>query len=179
MGAREDEGRNEDTRRKRERKKDGGVGTSCSSTWGLLRVSRSVVLLVAFERFRTGCPSCLFDVSIAARSIEPSLDQNNRECDPFVAVITIRHRQSKHKLSQRWLSYRKTFCWCARSSFYPWRSLRSNSHPTTIIEISPIIDSSGRSGFTKNLFELVTIVMMIEIFNRARREIGAGTICSP
>lgn len=94
MGAREDEGRNEDTRRKRERKKDGGVGTSCSSTWGLLRVSRSVVLSVAFERFRTGCPSCLFDVSTAARSVEPSLDQNNRECDPFVAAVTCNHQTS-------------------------------------------------------------------------------------
>lgn len=64
------EGRNEETKRKRERKKDGGVGTSDSSTWSLLRVFRSVVLSVAFERFRTGCPSSLFDVSSAAPSLK-------------------------------------------------------------------------------------------------------------
>ena len=54
-------------RRKRERerereKKDGGVGTRRvgSSTWSLLRgVSFSSALSVAFERFRTECPSSL------------------------------------------------------------------------------------------------------------------------
>ncbi|XP_050575426.1 uncharacterized protein LOC126915088 [Bombus affinis] len=99
MGAREDEGRNEETKRKRERKKDGGVGTSDSSTWSLLRVSRSVVLSVAFERFRTGCPSSLFDVSSAAPSVKrKKIDQNHRECDPFVVTIThTRHRQRNRR----------------------------------------------------------------------------------
>lgn len=99
MGAREDEGRNEETKRKRERKKDGGVGTSDSSTWSLLRVSRSVVLSVAFERFRTGCPSSLFDVSSAAPSVKrKKIDQNHRECDPFVVTVThTRHRQRNRR----------------------------------------------------------------------------------
>ncbi|XP_076231335.1 uncharacterized protein LOC143177345 [Calliopsis andreniformis] len=59
------------TRKRGEREKERrmvGLVRAAPSTWGLLRVSRSVVLSVAFQRFRTGCPSSLFHAPAAARS---------------------------------------------------------------------------------------------------------------